>query len=155
MITVNPQVIPRSRPGTRLAYTTLACVALATTVLVSACGSSGPTAASSHPPAAQTASAKTASAKTAAAQQTCQQVDAVLSDGPDPGADPVGYAEAQILPLQQIHASDQTLGTAISTLAGAYQSFYVAHGTGSTVTSTLNTAINRINSLCPGAGAAT
>jgi hypothetical protein len=150
MITVSHQAMKPSRAGTRLAYAALAyvalaCAALATTVLVSACGSSGPAAAS------RSAAASGASA----GQQTCQQVDAVLSDGPDPGADPIGYAEAQILPLQQIHASDQTLGTAISTLADAYQGYYAANGTGSTVRSALNTAINRINSLCPGAGATT
>jgi hypothetical protein len=150
MITVRARATTRRRAGTRLAYptlaaTTLAATALATTVLVSACGSSGHPAASSH----------AAASGPSVAQQICQQVDAVLSDGPDPGADPVGYAEAQILPLQQIHAPDQTLSSAISTLAGAYQSYYTAHGTGSTVTSALNTAINRINSLCPGAGATT
>ncbi len=36
-------------------------------------------------------------------KQTCKQVEAVLSDGPDPEADPVGYAQAQILPLREIH----------------------------------------------------
>jgi hypothetical protein len=145
MITVNHRAMGRRPEGTRLAYTALACAALATTVLVSACGSSGHAA----------ASGPAAASGTSAGQQTCQQVDAVLSDGPDPGADPVGYAEAQILPLEQIRASDQTLGTAISTLADAYQSYYAANGTGSTVRSALNTAINRINSLCPGAGATT
>jgi hypothetical protein len=145
MITVSH----RSIAGRRT-YPMLACAALATTVLVSACGSSAPAASRSAAP-----PKPGATSGAAAAQQTCLQVDAVLSDGPDPGADPVGYAEAQILPLQQIHAPDQTLGTAISTLAGAYQSYYSAHGTGSTVKSALNTAINRINSLCPGAGATT
>ena len=37
----------------------------------------------------------------AATQDTCQRVSAVLSNGPDPDADPVGYAEAQVLPLRQ------------------------------------------------------
>jgi hypothetical protein len=147
MITVSYRAMARRRTGARLAYTMLACAALATTILVSACGSSGHTAASGPSAASGHAAA--------AAQQTCLQVSAVLSDGPDPGADPIGYAQAQILPLQQIHASDQTLGAAISTLAGAYQSYYAANGTGSTVRSALNTAINRINSLCPGAGATT
>jgi hypothetical protein len=146
MITVRHGVMERRRTGTRLAYTT-AGAALAT-VLVSACGSSGHAAASGH-------AVASGHARTSAVQQTCLQVDAVLSDGPDPGADPVGYAEAQILPLKQIHASDPALSTAISTLAGAYQSYYAASGTGSTVKSALNTAINRINSLCPGAGATT
>ena len=41
----------------------------------------------------------------------------MLSDGPDPDSDPVGYAEAQILPLGQIHTSDAQLRTAIGKLA--------------------------------------
>ena len=131
--------------GARSAYTALAGTALATTALVSACGSGAPRA----------AAGPAATSRASAAQQTCQQVDAVLSDGPDPGADPVGYAEAQILPLQQIHAPDPVLAAAIGTLAGAYQSYFAAHGTGGTVTSALNAAINRINLLCPGAGATT
>jgi hypothetical protein len=128
----------RTRPGNH-AIATLAGAALATTILVSGCGSGGHVTTSGH--------------TVSAAQQTCQRVDAALSDGPDPGADPVGYAEAQILPLEQIHAVDPTLSTAISTLAGAYRSYYAAHGTARTATSALNTAINRINALCPGAGA--
>jgi hypothetical protein len=153
MITASHRATPRARatlattalPKTMLSTTALSTTMLALTVLVSACGSSGHAAARTD----------AAAAGTSAMQQTCLQVDAVLSDGPDPGADPLGYAQAQILPLQQIHARDQTLGTAISTLAGAYQSYYDAHGAGTTVTSALNTAINRINSLCPGAGATT
>jgi hypothetical protein len=122
----------------------LAFTALAMTALTSACGASG-----------HTVAAGASSASTAAAQQTCQQVSAVLSDGPDPGADPVGYAEAQILPLEQIRASDSEIGQAITTLADAYTSYFTADGSGKTATSDLNKAINRINSLCPGAGATT
>jgi hypothetical protein len=140
MITMQHWIMPRNR-----ATATLAGAALATTVLVSACGAGGQVTASGH----------TAGHSASAARQTCQQVDAALSDGPDPGADALGYAEAQILPLEQIHAADPTLNTAISTLAGAYQSYYAAQGKGKTATSALNTAINRINALCPGAGATT
>src|SRR5580658_9784510 len=42
----------------------------------------------------------------AAVTRACRQVSAVLADGPDPDSDPVGYAEAQILPLRQVHTSD-------------------------------------------------
>jgi hypothetical protein len=87
------------------------------------------------------------------AESTCEQVGDALSDGPDPDADPVGYAEAQVQPLRQIHAASPTLAQAIATLAGAYSSFYTADGT-EPAKSTLNTAIKRINSLCPDAGAA-
>ena len=39
----------------------------------------------------------------------CQAVWAVLSDGPDPVAHPVGYALSQIAPPGQIHTSDHAL----------------------------------------------
>jgi hypothetical protein len=115
-----------------------AIVMLALATMISACGSSA------HP-------AKTAAAAPAA-ESTCELVGDALSDGPDPDSDPVGYAEAQIQPLRQIHAASPTLAQAITTLAGAYSSFYTANGTGP-AKATLNTAIKRINSLCPDAGA--
>jgi hypothetical protein len=119
-----------------------ALTALAVLLLVGACGSSG---------SADTAA--TAGASSAAAEAACQQVSAVLSDGPDPGADPVGYAEAQIQPLRQIRTSDATLGQAVSALATAYSGYFTTNGTSKTATATLTAAINRINTLCPGAGA--
>jgi hypothetical protein len=137
MITVSHRVRARPRAG-GLAMTSLAMMAL-----VSACGSGDHIAASAAP------------AHTQQVQQTCQQVSDVLSNGPDPGSDPIGYAQAQILPLKQIHASDQTLGQAIGTLASAYDSYIAAKGTGKAAKSALTAAINRINSLCPGAGATT
>jgi len=122
-----------------MAVAAAAIAMLALTTMVSACGSSG------HP----TASAAAAPV----AESACQQVGDALSNGPDPDADPVGYAEAQIQPLRQIHAPSPALAQAITTLAGAYSSFYAANGAGAAKTA-LNTAIKRINSLCPDAGAA-
>lgn len=118
-----------------IAAAAIAMLALAT--MVSACGSS------THPTAAATAPV---------AESTCDQVGDALSDGPDPDADPVGYAEAQIQPLRQIHAASPVLAQAITTLAGAYSSYYAANGTGAAKTA-LNTAIKKINKLCPHAGA--
>ena len=138
MITVN------RRPGRRgktLALTAL--IALTLTLLVSAC-SSGPAAGS----VAGQATPGTA------AQQACQQVSDVLSDGPDPDADPVGHAEAQILPLRQIRTTDVAIGTAIAGLADAYSGYLAANGTGKAATTALTAAINKVNSLCPDAGAA-
>ncbi len=82
---------------------------------------------------------------------TCQEVSAVLSDGPDPGADPVGYAFAQILPLRQITTSDTPLQAAIDSLAAAYQKFYDDNGTGEAAKHAVNQASDKINALCPGA----
>jgi hypothetical protein len=136
MITAN------RRPGRRgrtLALTAL--LALALTLPVSACSSG---------PAASTAATTTQTA----AQQACQRVSDVLADGPDPDADPVGHAEAQILPLRQIQTPDAAIGTAIASLADAYSGYLAAAGTGKAATAALTTAINKVNSLCPGAGAA-
>lgn len=122
-----------------MAIAAAAIAMLALTTTISACSSSA------QP-------AKTAAAAPVA-ESTCEQVGDALSDGPDPDADPLGYAEAQIQPLRQIHASSPTLAQAITTLAGAYSGFYAANGAGP-AKATLNAAIKRINSLCPDAGAA-
>jgi hypothetical protein len=116
-----------------------ALIGLAVLVPLSACASGGSAAASGT--------------SATAAKQTCQQVSTVLTNGPDSGADPIGYAAAQILPLRQIHTSDATLGRAIGSLADAYSSYSGAGGASGTVKATLTAAINRINSLCPAAGA--
>jgi hypothetical protein len=77
-------------------------------------------------------------------------VSAVLSDGPDPGADPVGYAEAQVLPLRQIHAPDKRLQAAIDHLASAYQQFFSSDGA-ATAKQAVSQASRRVDALCPGA----
>lgn len=137
MITVSHRTRTRTR-----ASGSLAMASLAMAVLISACSSGGPTAASA------------ASVTQTQTQQICHQVSAVLSDGPDPGADPVGYAQAQILPLEQLHVSAQTtIGKAISTLASDYSSYVAANGSGKATNTALTAAINRINALCPGTGA--
>ena len=110
-------------------------VCAATALALSACSSSG------------NAAAAAASAK------TCQQVGAVLSDGPDPTQDPVGYAEAQILPLREVHTADAQLRSAISRLASAYAAFFAANGKSEAATSAVLAAAAHMNKLCPGAGA--
>ncbi len=87
----------------------------------------------------------------AATANTCQQVSAVLSDGPDPGADPVGYAEAQILPLRQISTADSALHAVIGQLADAYQQFFASDGKSSSAKQAVAAASNRLDSICPGA----
>ena len=82
---------------------------------------------------------------------TCSQVSAVLSDGPDPTADPVGYAEAQILPLGQIRTPDPQLRAAIGELARAYRAFFDSNGTSGADKTAVATASKRIDSFCPGA----
>jgi hypothetical protein len=114
----------------------LAPTALGLAALLGACTSQAP-------------AAKPVSA--AAVRATCTKVSAVLSDGPDPDADPVGYAEAQILPLGQIRTSDAQLRAAIGKLASAYRTFFDSNGTSSAAKLAVASASKQINSFCPGA----
>ena len=90
------------------------------------------------------------SSATAAAPPACQKVSAALSDGPDPDADPVGYAQAQILPLRQIHTSDHTLQMAIDRLSTAYQAFVTAGGDRGAKKG-VTAAASAVDAICPGA----
>jgi hypothetical protein len=90
------------------------------------------------------------SSETASIAAACQQVAAALADGPDPGADPVGYALAQIKPLRAIQTSDEPLRSAIVGLASACQSFYDDNGT-KAATALVTSASNRLDKFCPGA----
>ncbi len=80
----------------------------------------------------------------------CNQVAAVLSDGPDPTADPVGYAEAQVLQLRQLTISKQPLHRAIEALASAYEWFSQSHGSAG-AKSAVSKATHEMNAICPGA----
>ena len=121
------------RQGKLTILALLALLAVAAATLLTACGSSS----------------KTTSSSARVKKQACQQVQAALSDGPDPEADPVGHAQAQILPLHQIHSTDPKLQRAIDTLASAYQSFSFTKGS-STAKSAVSTAGKTIEHLCPG-----
>jgi hypothetical protein len=99
--------------------------------LLAACGSSGGSAAAARPSA-------------------CTRVIAVLSDGPDPGADPVGYAEAQILPLSQVHTDDGVLRGAIHRLDEAYRQEYSSNGSSASKAAVAR-AGDALNAICPGA----
>ena len=85
-----------------------------------------------------------------AVQQDCTSVADVLSDGPDPGADPVGYAEAQVVPLRQLTISDATLRHAVLTLASAYETFSTSSSsTRAASAQAVAKAENEVNKLCP------
>jgi hypothetical protein len=122
----------RKSPG-RCALSLLAAALAVVAALVAGCGSSGQTAEE--------------------VARTCIKVTATLSDGPDPTEDPVGYAEAQILPLRQVHTTDPELKTAISKLANAYAKFFATDGKSTSALKAVDAAANRIDALCPGAGA--
>ncbi len=87
---------------------------------------------------------------TAAIHATCQEISAVLSDGPDRTVDPVGYAEAQIDPLRQIRTEDRSLKGAIDRLATAYQEFFEESG-GRIAERAVNQASRAVNAICPDA----
>jgi hypothetical protein len=97
--------------------------------------------------------ASSAPSRPAATRQACQQVAAVLSDGPDPGADPVGYAEAQIRQLRLLHTSQQPVGRTIGQLASAYQAYSSSDGTNAAAKHAAAHAIRAMNAICPGTGA--
>jgi hypothetical protein len=82
---------------------------------------------------------------------TCRQIEAVLSDGPEPAADPVGYAQAQIRPLSQIRTPDRRLHEAIYGLASAYQAISAANRVDHARDDAVSAAAHRVDAICPGA----
>jgi hypothetical protein len=80
----------------------------------------------------------------------CQHVSAVLSDGPDPTADPVGYAEAQVLPLTNLHITDPALHSAAGRLDAAFRAVYDTNGSASATVEETR-AGSAVNAICPGA----
>jgi hypothetical protein len=119
----------RASAGTAAAFLALA---------VAACGSSSSSSTSS-----------TAILGSAIAQD-CTLVSDVLSDGPDPGADPAGYAEAQVLPLRQLTIGDAALHSAVLTLATAYQKFSTSTGsTRAAAAVVVAKAEDEVNKICP------
>jgi hypothetical protein len=125
--------IAASCHGWRAAALGIALAALALPILT-ACGSSP------GRPGAQGATTSAA----------CSTLGADLSDGPDPAADPVGYAEAQIEPLRAIQTSDQALRTAIRDLAAAYARVFASNGASTAAGKAVTTAVRRVNAICPG-----
>jgi hypothetical protein len=112
----------------------LASVALAVP-LWAACGStgSGGGAANGHPSSA-----------------VCQKILAVLSDGPDPDADPVGYALSQILPLGQVRTADLTVSATLHSLIEADRALVKSNGSDKTATADIKKADTSLNTACPG-----
>jgi hypothetical protein len=86
-----------------------------------------------------------------AVRSACAQVGGALSDGPDPGADPVGYAEAQIRPLRAIKITNQRLRIAVSELASGYAAVFASNGKSAAATRTVAAATKKVNAVCKGA----
>jgi hypothetical protein len=80
----------------------------------------------------------------------CQKVLAVLSDGPDPDADPVGYALSQIAPLGQIHTSDSDVTQRLSALISADEALVHSNGSDHAATKSIAKDDADLNKVCPG-----
>lgn len=123
------------RVTARRASAAAAAAALAVALTVAACSSS-----------ASQASASSLAGNTT--QQACTTIADILSSGPDPDADSVGYAEAQVLPLRQLKITNATLARYVTALADAYQ----AHSSGSAPggsAAAVTKAENDVNTICP------
>jgi hypothetical protein len=85
-----------------------------------------------------------------AVQQDCTLVSDVLANGPDSDADPVGYAEAQVLPLRQLTIGDAKLHSAVLSLATAYSTFSTSTAPArAAAAKTVTKAENEVNKICP------
>jgi len=121
------QALIRASAGTAAALLALA---------VTACGSSSST--------------SSTAVLGSATQQACTAVSDVLSDGPDPDADPTGYAEAQVLPLRQLTISDPALHSAVLSLAAAYEKFSTStKSTRAAAATAVTKAEDEVNKICP------
>jgi hypothetical protein len=137
------RILHHHAPPARLAATGALAATAFIALAVTACGSSSSTPATTAVLGSQV-------------QQDCTAVADVLSNGPDPDADPAGYAQAQILPLRQLKLSDSALQRDVLALAAAYQAVSTGGGTGSAAASTaaaaaaaVTKAENSVNSICP------
>jgi hypothetical protein len=129
-ITADPSARAAGRPRSWRRPAAGLALASALALVLAACGGSSGT-----------------SAPAAATKQSCQQIGAVLSDGPDPA----GYAEAQILPLRQVHIADRPLKTAVGQLDSAYQQLFSSNGHSAAAVKAVAAASKKVNAICPGA----
>ncbi len=91
-----------------------------------------------------------AQAQAKAPSSLCQELDAVLADGPDPDADPVGYALSQILPLQQVHSSDTAVMASVGQLVAADQAFDRSNGADKSAAAAIQKDYRALDRACPG-----
>ena len=111
---------------------------IGTSVLATGCGSP----AESTPALSQTAKAQT--------RVACTRLADALADGPDPSADPVGYALSQVSPLREIKTSDRALQRDINALASAYEAVYRTNGKKGSEAQ-VDKAGKELDTICPGA----
>jgi hypothetical protein len=136
-ITADPPARAAERRRSRRWPAAGLALAPALALALAACGGSAGTSASA--------------AASTSTRQSCQQIGAVLADGPDPDADPAGYAEAQILPLRQVRIADPPLKTAVGQLDSAYQQLFTSNGSSSAAVKAVAAASKKVSAICPGA----
>ena len=124
----------RSRPVARASSVAVASVALAIP-LWGAWAGGGPAGASTHSKAPAT---------------LCRTLNGIFSDGPDPDADPVGYALSQIRSLGAIHTSDHTLGAAVTKLVASDKAFVRSTGSDRAAKKTIKREDAAVHAACPG-----
>jgi hypothetical protein len=87
----------------------------------------------------------------AAPAALCQKITDDLANGPDSGADPVGYALSQIRPLAQIHSTDQSVAAALTKLIAADHALVNSDGHDHAASTSIAKADAALNLACPGA----
>jgi hypothetical protein len=80
----------------------------------------------------------------------CTELGGILGNGPDPDADPIGYAEAQIGPLAGVHTTNGALQRAVTTLDRAFRHEFAAKASPASKLE-VRAAQRQVNALCPGA----
>jgi hypothetical protein len=83
-----------------------------------------------------------------ALQVACNKVSAVLADGPNPKADPIGYAEAQMGPLLLVHAPTKALRSALEDLSAAYVQYFTTNGDAASKR-ILSRTTEQLTDVCP------
>ncbi len=127
--------------ATKRQVTFLAVPLLVTPLVLGACSSGGPASGSAGGGGA---------AISTAPEVLCQQLNGIFSDGPDPDADPVGYALSQVEPLEGVHTSDRNIKTALARLIPADQQLVNSNGSDKAAASGITKADDAINRSCPG-----
>jgi len=80
----------------------------------------------------------------------CETLNGIFSNGPDPDADPVGYALSQIKPLGQVHTSDDAVHSDLTKLIAADRALVQANGSDHKAKVAIKKDDHLVNQACPG-----
>jgi hypothetical protein len=82
----------------------------------------------------------------------CENLSGIFSNGPDPDADPVGYALSQIKPLGDVHTSDHAVHSDLTKLIAADRALVASGGSGHRATvdsKDIKKDDHLVNAACP------